>query len=143
MSVYGFGKKGIRSANWAQVARKGYYVQGQGTFERQPNVYLNDVGEKVVQSSGVLRHTDGSLHQAYAAQPGSYIEELLAKWRRGEPLTDSEIASIQEYLASNPTAGLPSVNDLGGKRGASTKKGGGDVITEHGNNLTQFLKNAR
>ena len=99
MAVYGFGKKGIRSANWAPVARKGYYVPGQGTFERQPNVYLNDVGEKVVQSAGVLSHTDGSLHQAYSAQPGSYIEELLAKWRRGEPLTDGERRAIEEYLA--------------------------------------------
>ena len=109
--VYGFGKKSVPLGT---QAKSGFYVPGQGYFDRQASSYKNDLGEDVYQTAGVLRHTDGSLHQAYAAQPGSYIEELLAKWRRGEPLNDAERRAIEEYLATNPTAGLPSVSQLVG-----------------------------
>lgn len=109
--AYGFGKKSVPLGTHA---KSGFYVPGQGYFDRQASSYKNDLGEDVYQTAGVLRHTDGSLHQAYAAQPGSYIEELLAKWRRGEPLNDAERRAIEEYLATNPTAGLPSVSQLGG-----------------------------
>lgn len=109
--AYGFGKKSVPLGT---QAKSGFYVPGQGYFERQASSYKNDLGEDVYQTAGVLRHTDGSLHQAYSAQPGSYIEELLAKWRRGEQLNDAERRAIEEYLATNPTAGLPSVSQLGG-----------------------------
>lgn len=109
--AYGFGKKSVPLGT---QSKSGFYVPGQGYFDRQASSYKNDLGEDVYQTAGVLRHTDGSLHQAYAAQPGSYIEELLAKWRRGEPLNDAERRAIEEYLATNPTAGLPSVSQLGG-----------------------------
>ena len=128
------------------ASRPGFYVPGQGTFQNKPNTYVNDVGETVIQPGGVLRHTDGSLHQAYAAQPGSYIAELIEKWKRGEPLTADEIEAINEYLATNPTAGLPSVDDLGGNHngGIFTKSGtkskntaGTKIVTKAPSNAAQ------
>lgn len=144
--AYGFGKKRIGDATLAPVSRRGYYVPGLGTFERKVNAYENDMGERVIQSAGVLRHTDGSLHQAYAAQPGSYIEELLAKWRRGEPLNDAERRAIEEYLATNPTSGLPSVSQLGGSHnggtGDNTSRGdiyhGGKVAIQNTEDLANW-----
>ena len=131
MAVYGFGKKNIKPSTLVPVSRNGYYVPGQGTFERQPNVYFNDVGEKVVQSAGVLRKTDGSLHQAYAAQPGSYISSLIEKQKRGDRLSPSELDALRRFYSSNPTAGLPSVNNLGGNHngGIATKVGTKDRNT--------------
>lgn len=46
-----------------------YYVPGQGWFEGEPNTYQNQQGQTVVQSAGVLRNNDGSLHAAYRFQP--------------------------------------------------------------------------
>ena len=110
-----------------------YYVKGQGYFEDQPNTYLNQNGQKVTQSGGVLRNSDGTLHSAYKFQPqgndmattylgrrntrtstplaaeaderarSNYerIMRVLAKWKRGEALTEEERGMLTEYEQAN------------------------------------------
>ena len=102
-----------------------YHVQGQGIYANKPHTYYNDLGQKVVQSGGIIRQADGSPTAAYDFAPGTagynnYLK-VLAKQKSGFPISQDDRQLLMRY--NQATGQSPSMSVIGTGTSGSMSEG--------------------
>lgn len=110
----GSGNNNVNAASWNNYLRR---AKAYKTSE-DPLVYktTNELGETVINHANLV-NSDGTMHKAYQAAPGTRLGNLIQRKQNGETLTAQEEEEVRRFWASSPTAGLATTGQLGGARG--------------------------